>query len=116
MSVPQVPPSATTPTAPLQLRVLGSSEISWQGRPLAITRRQARALLWRLAVRLRPVARDDLVFLFWPDAHQTAARRNLTHLLTHLRRALPQPDLLQLSDDHVSLDPALVWSDVDAFA
>ncbi|MFZ1466559.1 MAG: ABC transporter substrate-binding protein, partial [Anaerolineae bacterium] len=116
MSVPQVPPSATTPTAPLQLRVLGSSEISWQGRPLAITRRQARALLWRLAVRLRPVARDDLVFLFWPDAHQTAARRNLTHLLTHLRRAFPQPNLLQLSDDHVSLDPALVWSDVDAFA
>ncbi len=43
------------------------------------------------------------------------ARRNLTHLLTHLRRALPQPDLLQLTDDYVSLDPALVWSDAAAF-
>ena len=97
------------------MRVLGASEISWHGRPLTIPRRQTRALLWRLAVHLRPVARDDLVFLLWPDADQAAARRNLTHLLTHLRRALPQADILQLSDDHISLNPALTWSDADAF-
>jgi ABC-type oligopeptide transport system substrate-binding subunit/DNA-binding SARP family transcriptional activator len=104
------------PTAPLLIRVLGPLEISWLGRPLAITRRQARALLLRLATHLQPVARDDLLFLFWPDARETVARRNLTHLLTHLRRALPQPDLLQLTDDYVSLNPGLAWSDAAAFA
>lgn len=116
MPVPDLADPGAAPTAPLLLRVLGPIEISWLGRPLAITRRQARALLLRLAAHLQPVARDDLLFLFWPDERQPTARRNLTHLLTHLRRALPQPDLLQLTEDYVSLNPALVWSDAAAFA
>ena|GEM_PF-388413 len=107
---------AAAPTPPLLIRVLGPLEISWLGRPLAITRRQARALLLRLAAHLQPAARDELLFLFWPDERQPVARRKLTHLLTHLRRALPHPDLLQLTDDYVTLNPALVWSDAAAFA
>lgn len=105
----------TTLTAPLQLRVLGPIEISWQGRPLAITRRQTRALLGRLAFPLGPATRDELAFLFWPDEPQRQARRKLTHLLTHLRRALPLPNLLLMDDDHVGFDPALAWSDAATF-
>ena len=99
MPVPNLADPVTTPTLPLLLRVLGPIEISWLGRPLVIARRQARALLLRLATHLQPLARNDLLFLFWPDAREAVARRNLSHLLTHLRRALPQPDLLQLTDD-----------------
>lgn len=108
-------PAIVSDLAPLQVRLLGPGEVSWQGGPCTIPRRQTRALLWRLASDLQPVARDDLVFLFWPDERQTVARRNLTHLLTHLRRALPQANLLQVTTDFVGLDAAQVWSDTVAF-
>lgn len=39
----------------------------------------------------------------------------MTHLLTHLRRALPVPQLLAVTEDHIMLDPSRVWSDVAAF-
>ena len=44
-----------------------------------------------------------------------SARRNLTHLLAHLRRALPQPELLLVANDGISLDALGVWSDVVTF-
>ena len=116
MPVPNLADPVTAPTLPLLLRVLGPIEISWLGRPLVIARRQARALLLRLAIHLQPIARNDLLFLFWPDEREAVARRNLSHLLTHLRRALPQPDLLQLTDEYVTLNPMLVWSDAAEFA
>ncbi len=99
----------------LHLRMLGPGEVLWQGAPCPIPRRQTRALLWRLGSDLQPVARDDLAFLFWPDERQSVARRNLTHLLTHLRRALPQSSLLVLTHDVVGLDPCQVWSDTETF-
>ena len=101
--------------APLRVRMLGPGEVLWQGCPCTIPRRQTRALFWRLASDLRPVTRDDLVLLFWPDERQAAARRNLTHLLTHLRRALPQTSLLQVTQDFIGLDPTQVWSDTVVF-
>ena len=37
--------------------------------------------------RARPSDRRRLAFLFWPDAPEAAARRNLRQYLHHLRRA-----------------------------
>ncbi|MFQ6059480.1 MAG: AAA family ATPase, partial [Anaerolineae bacterium] len=56
-----------------------------------------------------------LCFLFWPDTPESTARRNLSHLLTHLRRALPDPEVLLASDDRIGLDPHRAWSDAAAF-
>jgi len=53
--------------------------------------------------------------LFWPDRSDTTARRYLSHLLTHLRRAVPDPSPLIATGDHVKLDPRLAWSDVKTF-
>ena len=78
---------------------------------VTVPRRQARALLFRLAVRMRPTPREHLCFLFWPNQSETRARRNLTHLLTHLRRALPDCEDIITGDDQVTLNPDLVWSD-----
>jgi non-specific serine/threonine protein kinase len=39
----------------------------------------------------------------------------LSHLLTHLRRWLPAPDLLQTEGEMVALDARRVWSDTAAF-
>jgi len=89
--------------------------VVWDGRPLAIPRRQARALLYRLAAHLKPIPRETLCFIFWPDRPESTARRNLSHLLTHLRRALPAPGMLLVTEDQVGLDPRHSWSDAVAF-
>lgn len=107
-------PTGRAPIA-LQIYLLGPPAVAWAGRSLAISRRQARAMLYCLATRLQPVPRERLCFLFWPDTHESTARRNLSRLLTHLRRALPAPDVLVTSDDHVGLDPRCTWSDTAAF-
>ena len=100
----------------LQIAVLGPPIVAWAGVTLPIPRRQARALLYRLAVPLAPVPRTQLCYLFWPDVPDATARRNLTHLLTLLRRALPQPDMLVAEGETVGLHRRQAWSDADAFA
>jgi predicted ATPase/DNA-binding SARP family transcriptional activator len=102
--------------AGLRIRVLGPPAVVWAGQTLPIARRQARALLYRLAAQAAPVPRERLCYLFWPDDPEASARRSLAHLLTHLRRALPAPDILLTSNDQIGLDFRRVWSDAVDFA
>lgn len=95
----------------MRINLLGSCQVFWQERPLAVPRRQTRALLYRLAAALEPIPRGQLAFLFWPDTPDAAARRSLTRLLSSLRAALPHPDLLLVDEENVALDPARVSSD-----
>ncbi len=104
------------PPLPLTLTMLGAPQLSWVGNPVPLARRQMRALLYRLGVTMRPVARDQLCFLFWPDIADGAARRNLTVLLNQLRQALPLPNVVQTQSDLVLLDPAYIQTDTVAFA
>jgi DNA-binding SARP family transcriptional activator len=99
----------------LRIHLLGAMEIAWAEQTIALPRRQTRALLARLAATLEPITRDQLCFLFWPDEADTVARRNLTKVLTHLRRALPQPEMLIVSSGDVRFDRQRVWSDAAAF-
>lgn len=99
----------------LQVYLLQPIHLEWRGSPYFLSRRQTRALLWRLAARLEPVSRASLAFLFWPDEPDARARRYLTRLLSALRAALPHPDLLQLSGETVALNPAFCTSDSDTF-
>jgi DNA-binding SARP family transcriptional activator/uncharacterized protein YkuJ len=100
---------------PLAVRLLGAPEITWKGRPHAVPRRQTRALLYRLAAGMEPVSRDQLLLLFWPDKADAQARRSLTRLISSLRRALPQPDLLLADTTAVALDPSLASCDAASF-
>lgn len=99
----------------LRVYALGPSWIEWQGQTLSIHRRQARALLYCLAARLEPVPRERICFNFWSDKPDAQARRHFSHLLSHLRRALPDPSLLRSINDAVLLDPNRVWCDAVAF-
>ena len=87
--------------------------ITWQGKHFELPRRQARALLYRLAVDRQPVARNELVFLFWPDMEETIARQNLSRLLSYIRKALPEDPFLSAQPGTLRLSPAAVWSDSD---
>lgn len=95
----------------LALHLLGAPRLIWQGAPLKIVRRQARALLYRLAAQPAPVSREHLAFLFWPDEPDAKARRNLSRLLSYLRKELPHPDCLLLNRRAVRLNPDWAWSD-----
>lgn len=59
--------------------------------------------------RQQPLDRRRLAFLFWPDASETAARRNLRQYLHHVRRALapldPDGDWLQTDGHHIRFQP-----------
>jgi DNA-binding SARP family transcriptional activator len=109
-------PHAPAQPATIQLHItlLGSPQLSALGTPLLIPRRQLRALLYRLAATLQPVAREQLCFLLWPDIPEAAARRHLTVLLNQLRQLLP-PDVMRTRPDAIELDSAAVYVDTVAF-
>ena len=112
-----LPPGVTLDTSPaeLSIRLLGLPVVAHAQTQLDIPRREVRALLYRLANRLEPVSREQLCFLFWPNAPEATARRTLSHLLTHLRNALPSPAAVTARDDHVELNPRCIWTDTTTF-
>jgi DNA-binding SARP family transcriptional activator len=95
--------------------LFGPPGARWGDRTLSLSRRQVRALLYCLAASQRPVPRERLCFLFWPDTPESTARRKLTNLLSHLRHTLTVPEVLITEDDQVWLDPESTWSDTVAF-
>ena len=103
------------PDRPLIIKLLGTSIVDWQDQSIAISRRQTRALLYRLAAAMQPVSRDERLLLLWPDTDEAISRRSLTRLLSALRSELPHPDTIQATPSAVSLNPALAWSDSAAF-
>lgn len=101
--------------ADLRIYLLGPPRVEYSKGSLAIPRRQARALLYRLAADMQPIPRERLCYLFWPDESESSARRNLSHLITHLRLALPDPQFFIFEGDQIGLSPQRVWSDAAAF-
>jgi DNA-binding SARP family transcriptional activator len=100
----------------LRIFLLGPPVITWCDEVLSISRRQVRALLYRLSADLQPIPREQLCDLIWPEVPLPKARRSLTHLLTHLRLALPEPDLVEFTSETIALNPARTWSDTVALA
>jgi len=94
---------------------LGPVILKNQNNSFKIPRRQVRALLYRLGVRLEKVPRDSLANMFWSDQPDVNARRNLSHLIAHLNRALPDPELLQNSRDYLQIDRNKIWTDTEEF-
>ena len=99
----------------LYVRLFGLPMIVHDQTHLHVLRREVRALLYRLANRLEPISREQLCYLFWPNAPESTARRTLSHLLTHLRNALPVPEVIETINDYVGLDPERIWIDTVAF-
>ena len=89
----------------LRVRVLGTTELAVDGRPLAgLASAKATALLVYLAMTGRPQSRSALAGLLWSDLPEATARANLRLALTKLRRSLPAQ--LLVTRQTVALDPA----------
>ena len=56
--------------------------------------------------------RDTLAAIFWPDLDQFAARRALRNTLYHLRAALGDDVIVTRGDDAVSINAAMLTTDV----
>ena len=102
----------------LQLYFLGTLDIRYDDRqlPKPATLKSQSLLAYLPLHRDRPQPRDRLADLFWGGRPERKARRSLTTALWHIRRCLPDEELI-LSDPHtVQFDPhADLWLDVDEF-
>ena len=100
----------------LRISLLGDMALHIGDREVALSNRKARALIAYLAVTpgMRET-RDRLVGLLWSETEDGKARASLRQLLHGLREALDKEGVAALSTDnlHVSLDEALVVTDLD---
>jgi DNA-binding SARP family transcriptional activator len=108
-------PAPDAPAADVAALVLGPLELSVAGRRvLRWNSLKARAVFQYLLIHQdRPIRRDVLMELQWPDHTRNSARNNLNVALYSLRNTLEgsgqglQPVLYQ--DGCYSLNPALTW-------
>ena len=97
-----------------EIHLFGTPTITNAGCTQAGLRSKSLALLAYLAVEDRPLRRDTVATLLWPDCGQSAARRNLRTCLYEIRHALPEGALLT-EGDVLRLETAEVWIDVREF-
>lgn len=103
--------------AGLQLFVLGTPRIEWEGQPVKLERRKAFALLVYIAVTGQSHRRDTLATLLWPDLDQTRARAALRRTLASLKKDL-NPYPLEAHKETVGLvkdADSILWSDIGRF-
>lgn len=99
-------------TGSLSIALLGPPVVEVDGRALDVDTRKATALLAYLAVTGRPVRRDTVASLLWPETDPDRARSALRRTLSTLRTALggrwleTDRDLVSLSFDGVDFDVA----------
>lgn len=104
------------------IQALGTFRVIRDGVPVATTEwksKKTRDLLKILVARRRPVPRDQLMELLWPEVDATQATNRLSVLLSTVRDVL-QPnqsgkDPLVTTGDTVSLNHAKVRVDVEDF-
>lgn len=85
------------------INLLGTPQVLLDERPLMITRKKSRALLYYLAAHDKPLTRDRLLAFFWPDQDRAAAQQVLRTTLHGLRKALGSA--LVVDDDTLSIAP-----------
>jgi DNA-binding SARP family transcriptional activator len=99
------------------LKLLGGAAIDGPQGLLGgrVTQRRRLALLSVLALaRERPVSRDKLLALFWPESDSDRARHSLADSLYQIRRELGETAILSTGDD-LRVNPNILASDVGEF-
>jgi len=91
---------------------MGPPEIHVDGAPLVVDTRKAIALLALLATDGRPLARDEIAALLWPESDDAAAHGALRRTLSTLRSGLGG-GLLHIDRSRVELDRRGATIDVD---
>ena len=101
----------------VHIRLLGSVDVAAAGTSARLEYDKVRALLAYLVVEgARPVRRETLAGLLWPEQDDKAARHSLSQALTSLRKSLrdenEQHPILLLERATVQMNPAVpCWID-----
>lgn len=96
------------------LRVLGGAAVVGPEGPLAgpaVQRARVALLAVLAAAHPRPVARERIMALFWPEADAVRARHLLRNAVYHLRAVLGESAFRRVGDD-LALDPAGLTCDL----
>ena len=99
------------------LKLLGCAALERDGVPVsgrAVHRRRMALLAVLAAARGRMVGRERVIGFLWPDHPGDAARHLLSESLYILRKTLGD-DSIVAAGDEISLDPAVVGSDLAQF-
>lgn len=118
---PELPQAAGSEDSGLVVRLLGGFEVCLLGRSVSRwpSGRGRSVFKYLLAHRVRPVPRDVLMDLFWPDSSPEAARNSLNVALHGLRQALRQASelpLIHFDAGAYRLSAELpAWIDTEAF-
>ncbi len=103
----------------LRVYMLGTLEIRYgeQALPRPPMLKPQALLAYLILQRDQPQPRDRLSGLFWGDRPERRARRSLSTALWHIRRHLPDENLILSDTQTVQFDPRTdLWLDVEAFA
>ncbi|HLB48867.1 MAG TPA: BTAD domain-containing putative transcriptional regulator, partial [Anaerolineales bacterium] len=87
----------------LSVSLLGTPTLTLDGRPLPLTRRKSRAILYYIAAHDKSLTREHLLNFFWPDLDRPAAQQTLRTTLHGLRKTLG-PSLI-VEEDTIALAP-----------
>ncbi len=86
------------PHPSFELKLFGAPRLLLDQREVPFQRRQPLAIMAVLALSERPVNRDELTYLLWPDAPQGVGRQRLRRSLSQLRQSVePWADRLLTS-------------------
>ncbi len=96
------------------MRLLGPPRIERDGKPVSVDTRKAIALLAYLAMERRPVGREEIAALLWPEAEHGRGRAALRRTLSALTTALDGCGLV-IEGDSLAVDTTSVSIDVDGF-
>ncbi|MCU0489183.1 MAG: AAA family ATPase, partial [Anaerolineales bacterium] len=92
----------------LEIHMFGSPDILLDQKPVKISRRKSRAVLYYLAGQSQPVNREKILNIFWSDQPRAAGLQVLRTTLHGLRGTLGEA--IQVLDDRIGLSSD-VWVD-----
>jgi DNA-binding SARP family transcriptional activator len=101
-------------TVTVSVRLLGPPRLELDGRAVAVDTRKALALVAYLALARRPVARDEVAAVLWPESDHVRARAALRRTLSSLQSALGGHGLV-VEGDTLALDAGAARTDVAEF-
>ena len=99
----------------LEVRLIGTFDIRYDGKPVIISSRIAQSLFAYLILNAGTLhRREKLAGMFWPDVTEEKARAYLRHELWRIRKAIPSREFLVSDDISIAFDSSIdYWLDTE---
>lgn len=114
MAEPTAQPAPATAGVAWRFYLLGELQVEYQGRAVPPAPYRTHSLLAALLLRPRPLARERLIGMLFPDLSERSGRKRLSDLLWLLRAAFPELPLIATPTE-VGLPADSRWLDVEQF-